>query len=146
MLREKRQESLPSRSCVASVCSAVWLHEMSRLHLPGKRPNKWAEARARATAIRLRFNQPRFQAPSSLPPLRLYFNDTNFLGLMFYFFLQAKSEEITCTKVKCPDLQCKNPIKMRMTDCCMRCPGKEFKTTLRAWVLELFILGRHYSE
>lgn len=37
----------------------------------------------------------------------------------------AKSEEITCTKVKCPDLQCKNPIKMRMTDCCMRCPDDE---------------------
>lgn len=36
-----------------------------------------------------------------------------------------KSEEISCTQVKCPELRCKNPIKMRMSDCCMRCPDDE---------------------
>ncbi|KAL9971414.1 hypothetical protein ACROYT_G023934 [Oculina patagonica] len=37
----------------------------------------------------------------------------------------AKSEDISCTKVKCPDLHCKYPIKLRLTDCCMRCPDEE---------------------
>ncbi|KAJ7393599.1 hypothetical protein OS493_006584 [Desmophyllum pertusum] len=36
-----------------------------------------------------------------------------------------KTEDISCTKVTCPDLRCKNPIKLRMTDCCMRCPDND---------------------
>jgi len=35
------------------------------------------------------------------------------------------TEDISCMKVKCPDLHCRNPVKLRMTDCCMRCPDQE---------------------
>lgn len=35
-----------------------------------------------------------------------------------------KNEDITCMKVKCPELRCRNPIKLRMADCCMRCPDQ----------------------
>ncbi|XP_068753523.1 chordin-like isoform X1 [Montipora capricornis] len=35
------------------------------------------------------------------------------------------TKNISCRKVKCPDLNCRNPMKLRMTDCCMRCPDNE---------------------
>ncbi|KAM7425845.1 hypothetical protein ABFA07_022776 [Porites harrisoni] len=34
-------------------------------------------------------------------------------------------DKISCIKVTCPELHCKNPIKQRMADCCMRCPDGE---------------------
>lgn len=113
MLCKKRQKSLSSWRCVVSLCTAIWLHEMSRLHMPGK----WL------------FTQS--HAPVNIYKLLLWLKGL-FLVVVFIYehtfshiFSQKKSEEISCTQVKCPELRCKNPIKMRMSDCCMRCPGKE---------------------
>ena len=39
-------------------------------------------------------------------------------------YSQKDKKDISCKKVKCPELHCRNPMKKRMTDCCMRCPGK----------------------
>lgn len=36
-----------------------------------------------------------------------------------------EKKDISCKKVKCPELHCRNPMKKRMTDCCMRCPDNE---------------------